>query len=457
MRLTPGSGTQARQATRSVGVGALALAIVGFGVLRWIVILLVLPEGSATFPDELSYASLTGLLAGGGDWQGWNAGEGATLVPGSLALLGPATVVVKAGMAPLAAVRLVSVAFSVAAQLAMLAIVCSPPLEDGDRPARRLPVRSWRMLSVAVLVLLPSTVFWTSLGLKDSIVSASCLFAVLACTRLTRATRAPQRALWSIVLMVGLLVQLVARAYVLIALVAALGTYLVWMLHARLRRTGDPARATRLVVAAGGAAVVVLAVLLLTAPGMSGGTSLAGRIVTSVGAQSPLQHLDALPGIRARAARVGASGFTIESCPLDAAASPACEALRLPWAFVTVVARPSWPVDPMPDWSPTWARLAPLAQLDTMLLCALLALTVILLARHRSRSRSLAALALVYLSIAWLGLALTEGSLGALMRHRLVLLWPLCLLIALTGPLRRGVPSRSENVTASTEGEAHEH
>jgi hypothetical protein len=419
--------------------------------------MLMIPNGSATFPDELSYAALAELLATGGDWEGWNGGEGATLVPSSLALLGPAMVIVKLGIAPLSAVRLISVAFSVVAQLTLLAIVCAPQLDPEGRPAHQLPVRSWRMLSVAVMVLFPSAVFWTSLGLKDSLVSASCLAAVLACMRLTRSVRVSTRTLWSIVLMASLAVQLLARAYVLIALVTALGTFLLWTLADRMRRRGESSRATRIATVVGVLAVIVLAGLLATTSRMSGDSSLAGRIVTSVGAQSPLQHVDALPGIRARAARVGASGYTIESCATDAPASPACEARRLPQALVTVVSRPTWPVDSMSDWSAMWARLAPLAQMDSLLWCGLLALVSILLVRHRPWSRSLAALALVYLSIAWLGLALTEGSLGALMRHRLVLLWPLCLLIALAGPLRRGRSLPSGSVPADAGGQPHEH
>jgi len=279
----------------------------------------------------------------------------------------------------------------------------------------------------------------------------------LACMRLTGESRLSRRAVWAIALLASVLLQLIARAYVLIALVAALGTYLIWNLSARMRSAGNTARATRFVFVFGVIAVIVLASLLFTASRMSGDTSLAGRIVTSVGAQSPLQHLDALPGIRARAARVGVSGFTIESCPTEAAASPGCEVLRLPAALATVVVRPLWPVDSMSEWSTTWARLAPLAQLDSLMWCALLALAVILHVRHRSRSRSLAALALVYLSIAWLGLALTEGSLGALMRHRLVLLWPLCLLIALAGPLRHDRSLRFGTVPARLRGRPNEH
>ena len=438
MRLTSARSSELGHQPTSVSVSALMLTILAVAVLRLAGISLAFPQGSGSFPDEVSYATLAEILARTGDWAGWNGGEGATLVPGSLSLLAPASVFVKVGVSPLVAVRLTSVLFSVVAQMTFLAILMSLAPDGEERNSRRLTLKSWRFVALTVMVLFPSAVFWTSLGLKDSIVISTSLLAVLACMRIREGLGRWSSIVWAFVLVVSLIVQLLSRAYVLIALVAAIGIYGVWCSTAAIRRYRFSIRSWRAAALVATSTLIVLAGVCISASTSRGDSSLAGSVFTSIGAQSPLQHLDALPGIRERAARLGASGFIIEICSgQPAPRSAACEVVRLPQALGTVVARPIWPLDDMSRWSPTWARLALLAQIDTILWCSLLGLAFALICFRRTLSRPLSALALTYLGLTWLGMALTEGNLGTLMRHRLILLWPLCLLVALAGTSRK--------------------
>ncbi|MDP1878054.1 MAG: hypothetical protein Q8M17_10925 [Actinomycetota bacterium] len=423
----------------TVSYRALYGLVAAVAVARLLLITLLLPDGSSHFPDEINYAELAAVISGGGDWQAWNSGEGATLLPANLALLGPAALGITLGVEPLASVRLVSIVLSALAQACLIWIISTIPAVRQERSADRLRVLGWPMLAIAVFVLLPGSLFWNSLGLKESAVTLASLLAVAACIVFVRSGRLFVRATALVVVLGCVGLQMISRAYIAPALLLSVGVFLAWNALSQARAVAGRQRLRALAPILTAVAIVgMLGVATIVGSGAtpSEQSSLASRVATSIGVQSPLQHVMALRGIRARTATIGESGVVMEACatvPAEGVETLYCEALRLPAATASIITRPMWPIDDFDALSPGWSRFGLAVQVDSLASVALVLLVLFLAATHRIRSRPLAATAVVYFVSVLIGLALIEGNMGTWMRHRLMLLWPLCLLIALTG------------------------
>lgn len=380
------------------------------------------------------------------------------MVPANLAVLGPAALGITAGIDPLASVRLVSIVLSALAQACLIWIISTIPAVKAERSPDRIRVLGWPMLAVSVFVLLPGSLFWNSLGLKESAVTLASLLAVAACIVFVRSERLVVRGAALVVILGCVGLQMISRAYIAPALLLSVGVFLAWNAVDQARAVSGHQRIRALVPIVAAVGVVgLLGVLTLVGSGAASSeqSSLAGRVATSIGVQSPLQHLQALRSIRARTATIGESGVVMEACaavPAEGVETLYCEAQRLPAAAASIITRPTWPIDDFDALSPRWSRFALAVQIDSLASTALVVLVLVLAATRRTRSRPLAATAVLYFTSVLIGLTLIEGNMGTWMRHRLMLLWPLCLLVALTGVPRwsgrRAVAPPAEESTA---------
>ena len=431
--------------------------VAAVAIVRFLLITIMLPDGSSHFSDEISYSQLASVISAGGEWQHWNSGQGATLVPANLALLGPAALGITAGIDPLDSVRLVSIVLSALAQACLIWIISTIPAVKEER-SDRIRVLGWPMLAVSVFVLLPGSLFWNSLGLKESAVTLASLLAVAACIVFVRSERLVVRGAALVVILGCVGLQMISRAYIAPALLLSVGLFLAWNAVNQARAVSGHQRIRALVPIVAAVGVVgLLGVLTLVGSGAapSEQSSLASRVATSIGVQSPLQHLQALRSIRARTATIGESGVVMEACaavPAEGVETLYCEAQRLPAAAASIITRPTWPIDDFDALSPQWSRFGLAVQIDSLASTALVVLVLVLAATRRTRSRPLAATTVLYFTSVLIGLALIEGNMGTWMRHRLMLLWPLCLLVALTGVPRwsgrRAVTPPAEEFTA---------
>lgn len=221
---------------RMVSFRTLAVLVLGLGVIRLLVALLMPQEPSILAPDEGTYASLAAFVASGGDWaSSWNSTWGASLYPGSRALLGPAALLIYLGVPDLTAVRVISVLYAVGSQLLLLAIARLARRRMAPEGPAGLSLFSWPMLGLAVFVLMPSNVVWSNLGLRE----AACAFWILGgvtCAAYLFTTRDWR---WKAVCGVGIAASIAmtfqSRVYLAAALVIALALGVVWFGRERPR------------------------------------------------------------------------------------------------------------------------------------------------------------------------------------------------------------------------------
>ena len=213
---------------RLISLRALAFIILGLGVVRLVVALLMPQEPSTMAPDEGTYAALAGVVGSGGDWAGWNSGWGAGLYPGSRALLGPAAFLTYVGLPDLTAVRVISMLYAVGSQLLLLSVARLARRRMAPEDSSVLPLVSWPMLGIVVFVLMPSNVLWSNLGLRE----AACAFWILGavtCAAYLFTTRDWRwKALCGVGIAASIAMTFQSRGYLAAALVIALAVGVVW-------------------------------------------------------------------------------------------------------------------------------------------------------------------------------------------------------------------------------------
>lgn len=124
------------------------------------------------------------------------------------------------------------------------------------------------------------------------------------------------------------------------------------------------------------------------------------------------------------------SGFEIMECPLPISAGEGllCEAQRLPAAMLTVLFRPLSPLD-QATWPGISSTMIALENLGWLVLCV--GATWGVVAKIRS-PRGLPLLAMSFILSTSALLAAFEGNLGTAFRHKSIVLWAVCLLLAQT-------------------------
>lgn len=186
-------------------------------------------------PDEGTYAALAGVVGPRGAWAAWNHNWGAGLYPCSRALLGPAALLVYIGLPDLT-----SVVSSPSCTPWARSCCCSPSrawpgAESHQRVRRGLPLISWPMLGIAVFVLMPSNVLWSSLGLRE----AACAFWILGAGTCTAYLFTAQDWRWKAPCGLGIAASITmvfqSRVYLAAALVIALAVGIVWFGKERRR------------------------------------------------------------------------------------------------------------------------------------------------------------------------------------------------------------------------------
>ena len=220
---------------RLISFRTLVFIILGLGVVRLIVAFLLPQEPSVMAPDEGTYAALAGVVGSGGDWAAWNYAWGASLYPGSRALLGPAALLTYVGLPDLAAVRVVSVLYAVGSQLLLLAIALLARRRLAPDGPAGLPLVSWPMLGIAVFVLMPSNVLWSNLGLRE----AACAFWILGAITCAAYLFATKDWRWKAACGLGIAVSIAmtfqSRIYLAAAMGIALAVGVVWFGRERPR------------------------------------------------------------------------------------------------------------------------------------------------------------------------------------------------------------------------------
>lgn len=429
---------------RLISFRVLALIVLALGSLRVLVALLMPSSVSSWAPDEGTYAILAGLVGTGGDWQNWSGGWGSSLYPKGRALIGPAAVLVAVGADDIAAVRVVSSVYAIGSQLLLLVVARLARRRVAHDRAEGLTLVSWPMLGIAVFVLMPSTVVWSNLGLRESACAFWILATVAAATYLFSTQDWRWKALFGLAIAFSIAMTFQSRYYLAAALVISLAVVVVW-----LGKEG-PRVSFTLACAIAGGALIGITLTFASSPSTVAEPAPQAQSV-------PVPVADALDSIRQGAAAapevlnpetyLEAGSYQREASALYADSAIAtdaclripgalgqrwCELSRLPGAAFAVMFRPLWPFDSPAEWS----LLAVMASIENVAWLGLVLIAVGLLLTRRFPLARVLTISVTYGALVVAGMAALEGNFGTAFRHKSNVLWVLCVILILAGSRR---------------------
>lgn len=390
-------------------------------------------------PDEVSYQGALERAGPAFSEPLWNddAWSERMYVVGRT-LVEPARLLLWLGIDPLTALRLVSTLYSLASFVILILII---RLARKNRP---LHLFSFATLGILTFMFLPSHLLWGNLALREASTEFWSLTAVALAALLMNSPQ--HRVLTSGAATIGIGISLAwvysSRSYVAVALALALVATAAWIARRQL------VVSTALFVAA--VAGSFLGVALLSGWGVPTQSEFSVSVeqpsprpavlpITSIvprtgSTLSPLTYLQRASEKRVANALGANSALEPNPCnqEQDQVSLVTCELLRLPGAVAWVMFRPLWPLDQTSEWSVS----ATIASAENWLWLVLVVLVLFALATRKSLLPGVTFLAVSYAGFLVAGMALMEGNLGTAFRHKSILLWALCLVLALVGERR---------------------
>lgn len=427
---------------RVVPFTVLIAIVLGWGLLRLVVVLVAPAEVSIFAPDEAAYTDIIGFAKSGGDWAAYQFGYGAGFWPQGRALLVPALGLMYVGLEAIDALRIVSVLYSTGSALLLL-VILSIAMRRGRYPSEATGPKliSWPMLGIVVFLFLPSHALWNSLALREAATEFWVLASVaLSATLFALSLRWWQKALVTAGIAACVTMAFQSRGYMAVALSLALAAAVVWL--GRERPRFSIALATAVVA---GTIVGLTLSLPATVPGPIPAAgqppsptildSLRQGVSAAPSRLNPDVYLERGSYQREVSAQYANSAIATDSCAgvPDPRSLRLCEITRLPGAAFAVMFRPLWPLD-----TPTqWSSLAVVASLENVAWLALAITVIYVLLARRSQLTRVLWICVAYGGLLIAGMAALEGNFGTAFRHKSNVLWVFCLTLILASPARR--------------------
>jgi hypothetical protein len=428
--------------TRYLRFHAWLAVLLGVALAKVLVLLLLPNSPMMAAPDEGTYADLARAVAEGEAIPDWRNGWGASLFPSVRVVVLPIASLIRVGLDPLMAARLMSVLWGLGASLLLLALVYLYRTRLGRTVSGvGIAVVSWQSASLAALTFMPSHALWSTLGLKDSATEFWMALSVLLLAILLQEGRVWARVMLALGLWASLVALFQVRDYLAAALILSMVATTVWRVNRRwtVSLLGLCALAAGMFVGMRATSSLIEtssrvrehAILTPQTIGDPSAVMAAGGVTREQMAAGANSAFDGPAG--------GAGPTGVRCGEIDSSASRAiCEIRRLPEAALRLAIRPLWPIDRSATGSASYLY----ASVENYLWIGLFLGVLVCLAGWRQPVKRITTVLLVYASFLVIGLAFLEGNAGTGFRHKSQLLWVLAAVLLLSGDRREWLRRR---------------
>ena len=406
--------------------------ILTLGAIRVAIALIIIPDQAVT-PDEGLYVEvLQALLAGRNITDvGNELGYGPNIFTGNWVFLRTAQIVSVLGLSAWDALRLASIIFSTLTALAVLDIILRArrSRRPGDRPG--IPLLSAAGLALLVLLLMPSSQIWGSIGLRDASAVLSFTLAAWGLSFLVLQRQLAAALVGLVGVFLGITGVYLSRSYLALMLTAAIVLAIVL----------PPIKGRLITITA--AIVLAFFANLVGAdiraqappPTEANQATEASETTETTETTEPSPVIDVVDSrvsnfytSRLKFQKGAGSAFASNYCapPRSVVSTATCELVHLPLGLYRYLLTPNVMTTGLEV-----PRQRLFAGFENLLWFVLFAAAFLTLVGRYEMSRRMTVFLVAFLLITSVAYALISGNEGTAFRHKGQFLWAWCLLIAL--------------------------